>query len=142
LEHSFNKSSHSLAISIENLNENISDILQEVKSTVKYNCSKVENKNNTSGLASSINQAVSHFDQFKGIFDNALTHYSTTSLRWIELSKIRGDISKQLSITNEEFYSLVEQLTKQYPDKYELSSGGQEGLTIRGLLHGLVRRIE
>jgi hypothetical protein len=36
---------------------------------------------------------------------------------------------------------LVAQLMAKHPDKYELSSGGYEGLTVRGLLHGFVRCI-
>jgi hypothetical protein len=35
----------------------------------------------------------------------------------------------------------VGELTSQYQDKYELSTGGSEGVMVRGLLHGLVRCI-
>jgi hypothetical protein len=45
------------------------------------------------------------------------------------------------NISSEEFYRLVEQLTNKYQDKYELSTGGYEGITLRGLLHGFVRCI-
>jgi hypothetical protein len=44
-------------------------------------------------------------------------------------------------LDNENFYSLAAQLMTKYPEKYELSSGGYEGLTVRGLLHGFVRTI-
>jgi hypothetical protein len=32
-------------------------------------------------------------------------------------------------------------LTNTYHDEYELSTGGTEGIMVRGLLHGLVRGI-
>ena len=85
---------------------------------------------------------IMQLDQFKNIFDGVLSKHSD-SLRWMELAKIRAEICDQFAITNDQFYSLVEELTSQYPDKYELSSGGQEGLTLRSALtHGLVRYIQ
>ena len=79
-------------------------------------------------------------DQFKNEFDIAVANYSS-SIGWVELAKIRNELYTKYNLSNEEFYSLVEQLTNKYQDKYELSTGGTEGLTVRGLLHGLVRCI-
>jgi hypothetical protein len=65
----------------------------------------------------------------------------SSSIGWVELSKVRNELCKKHNISNEVFYSFVEQLTNLYYDKYELSTGGYEGLTVRGLLHGFVRCI-
>ena len=79
-------------------------------------------------------------DLFKNNFDNSIANFSS-SIGWVELGKIRNDLCKKHDLANEEFYELVAQLITKYPDKYELSSGGYEGLTVRGLLHGFVRCI-
>lgn len=76
---------------------------------------------------------------FKDKFDESLANFST-SIGWVELGKIRNDLRKKHELTDN-FYDLVGQLIEKYPDKYELSSGGYEGLTVRGLLHGFVRSI-
>jgi hypothetical protein len=79
-------------------------------------------------------------DLFKNNFDHSIANFSS-SIGWVELGKIRNDLCKQHDLADEEFYDLVAQLIAKYPDKYELSSGGYEGLTVRGLLHGFVRCI-
>jgi len=79
-------------------------------------------------------------DLFKNTFDESITNFSS-SIGWVELGKIRNDLYKKHEIAYEEFYDLVAQLMAKHPDKYELSSGGYEGLTVRGLLHGFVRCI-
>ncbi|HVX02079.1 MAG TPA: hypothetical protein VHA09_02910 [Nitrososphaera sp.] len=77
---------------------------------------------------------------FKKEFDNALAS-SASSIGWVELAKVRGDVCAKCGITGDDFYRLVSELTGQYQDKYELSTGGDEGITVRGLLHGFVRCI-
>src|SRR5712691_332378 len=79
-------------------------------------------------------------DLFKNNFDNSIANFSS-SIGRVELGKVRNDLCKKHDLSNEEFYDLVAQLIARYPDKYELSSGGYEGLTVRGLLHGFVRCI-
>lgn len=79
-------------------------------------------------------------DLFKDNFDESMSNFSS-SIGWVELGKIRNDLCKKHEMTYEEFYDLVSQLITKHPDKYELSSGGYEGLTVRGLLHGFVRCI-
>ena len=79
-------------------------------------------------------------DQFKEEFDLITKKYSNSS-GWVSLARIREEFSKKYNMTIDCFYALVENLTNKEYDKYELSSGGHEGLTIRGLLHGFVRCI-
>ncbi|MEW6604685.1 MAG: hypothetical protein AB1351_08365 [Thermoproteota archaeon] len=77
---------------------------------------------------------------FKEEFDVALAN-SGSSIGWVELAKIRNELCDRCNITADEFYRLVGELTSMHQDRYELSTGGEEGVMVRGLLHGLVRCI-
>ena len=77
---------------------------------------------------------------FKKEFDVALAN-STSSIGWVELAKLRDELCDKCGLSSDEFYRLVEELTNQNQDKYELSTGGSEGVMVRGLLHGFVRCI-
>jgi hypothetical protein len=79
-------------------------------------------------------------DKFRQEFDLALGS-SPSSSGWVLLSRIREEMGKRYNIGQEEFYALVENMTNKEYDAYELSSGGSEGITVRGLLHGFVRCI-
>ena len=77
---------------------------------------------------------------FKEEFDVALAN-SGSSIGWIELANIRDRICDSCNISSDEFYRFVGELTSTHQDKYELSTGGREGVMVRGLLHGFVRCI-
>jgi hypothetical protein len=79
-------------------------------------------------------------DMFKQEFDLALRRYPSSS-GWVLLSTIREEMGKRYNLGQEEFYALVENMTNKEYNTYELSSGGSEGITVRGLLHGFVRCI-
>jgi hypothetical protein len=79
-----------------------------------------------------------HLDQFKNDFDSSVSNYSN-SIGWVELAKVRNELCTKYNISGDDFYHLVEQLISNYDEKYELSTGGYEGITIRGLVHGFVR---
>lgn len=80
------------------------------------------------------------FGLFKEIFNEFVANFSS-SIGWVEIRKIRFALCEKYDLSAEKFYEYLGQLLEQYPDKYELSSGGSEGLTVRGLLHGYVRTI-
>lgn len=79
-------------------------------------------------------------DQFERDFRLILQHNSSTS-GWVSLLKIREEMSEKYGVTREDFYSLVEEIANRDYETYELSSGGSEGITLRGLLHGFIRCI-
>ena len=60
---------------------------------------------------------------------------------WVSLSKIREHMDKTYSIERDDFYTLVQEIANKEYETYELSSGGIEGITVRGLLHGFIRCI-
>lgn len=131
VEQSVNRTSDGLAKTIESLANTISNLS---KSTIEKNEPVVSEKIQSDQLLTI------QFEQFKNEFDIAIANYSN-SIGWVELAKIRNELCSMYNISNEEFYHLVEQLTNKYQEKYELSTGGYEGVTIRGLLHGFVRCI-
>lgn len=101
-------------------------------------------------LESSVNQlktdlavtpAKNHVDlPFKTHFDQTIIGLST-SLGWVPFSNIRQKVCESLQISSERFYSLASELIEANQGKYEISTGGQEGIHVRGLLHGYVRKL-
>ena len=89
---------------------------------------------------SELPKALVNLDNFKIEFDTIISR-STSSIGWIELGNVRSELSQKFDLDKNEFYELVEQLVNSYQNEYELSTGGREGLTLRGLLHGYVRGI-
>ncbi|HEY9398986.1 MAG TPA: hypothetical protein VIP29_03710 [Nitrososphaeraceae archaeon] len=85
-------------------------------------------------------KALINLDNFKIEFDTILSR-SNSSIGWIELGQVRNELSQKFDLSKNEFYELVEQLVNTYHNEYELSTGGSEGVTLRGLLHGYVRGI-
>jgi hypothetical protein len=79
-------------------------------------------------------------DKFRRDFTFALRQNSGSS-GWVSLSKIREQMDKTYSFERDEFYRLVEEIVNKEYETYELSSGGIEGITVRGLLHGFIRCI-
>lgn len=81
----------------------------------------------------------SSFD-FQSEFDNALNEMSS-SIGWVQFAGIRQRMCDRLQITQEKFYSMASQLIESNDGKYEISTGGQEGIQVRGMMHGYVRRL-
>ncbi|CAE6484345.1 MAG: hypothetical protein QXE84_02800 [Candidatus Nitrosotenuis sp.] len=77
---------------------------------------------------------------FKMHFDHAIVELSS-SLGWVPFVGIRERICKMLGISQESFYSLALELIESNHGEYEISTGGQEGIHVRGLLHGYIRRL-
>ncbi len=85
-------------------------------------------------------KALINLDNFKIEFDTILSR-SNSSIGWIELGQVRNELSQKFDLSKNDFYELVEQIVNTYHNEYELSTGGSEGVTLRGLLHGYVRGI-
>lgn len=131
LEESVNSSSKEIAKAIETLAGNISNLARLVTERAEGGAAMQ--------ASAAPKRAVSVSD-FKREFDSSVAS-SSSSIGWVELAKVRTDVCTRCGITSDEFYRLVGELTGQYQDKYELSTGGGEGVTVRGLLHGFVRCI-
>lgn len=80
------------------------------------------------------------YDRFKEQLDHALAS-SSSSIGWVELCNVRKDLCSKMNISREQFYHSFEEVVSNNYDKYELSTGGEEGIQLRGLVHGFVRCI-
>jgi hypothetical protein len=132
LEESVNSSSKEVARAVESLANNLSNLARLVTEKAEGNAAVMQ--------ASAAPRRTMALAEFKKEFDGALAN-SASSIGWVELAKIRTDVCTKCGLAGEEFYHLVGELTGQYQDKYELSTGGGEGVMVRGLLHGFVRCI-
>jgi len=83
-------------------------------------------------------QKVINLQSFNEDFDLTICKYSYY-IGWVPLSSLRNDLSQKYEISEKEFYDLAEQLVNENRSKYELSTGGNEGIMIRGLVYGYVR---
>lgn len=83
-------------------------------------------------------QKVINLESFSEDFDLTICKYSD-SIGWVPLGTLRNDLSNKYEISEKEFYDLVEQIVNENRSKYELSTGGNEGIMIRGLVYGYVR---
>ncbi len=82
-----------------------------------------------------------HYDiDFESVFDKCLRE-AGTSIGWTSFSKIREKICQTRDLSKEKFYALAGDLVEKNRNKYEVSSGGPEGIVIRGMVHGFVRNV-
>jgi len=79
-------------------------------------------------------------NDFKDEFDRRLTE-SSISIGWAPFAEIRKKICESKKISVESFYAMATDLVERHRGKYEVSSGGQEGIMMRGLVHGYVRNV-
>jgi len=88
----------------------------------------------------SLREAGSKLDDFEGVFNSSLNE-SSTSIGWVPFDKIREKVCENQNLSKEKFYQMATNLIENHHDRYEVSSGGQEGIVMRGLVHGYVRNI-
>ncbi len=132
---------------IKSLDETVSSSSKEVARAIEALAGNMSNlarlvteRGTATAQASAAPSRTVSVSDFKSEFDSALAS-SSSSIGWVELAKIKSDVCAKCGISGDEFYRLVGELTGQYQDKYELSTGGGEGVMVRGLLHGFVRCI-
>ena len=109
----------------------VSDMVKTVNST-KVHLNDIKTMKNM--------QQNNTYDNFKMEFDKYLSE-SSTSIGWAPFSQIRKRICEARDLSNERFYMLASELVEQHRENYEISSGGQEGIMVRGLIHGFVRNV-
>ena len=138
IDDSINRSTKDLLGAVETMKNNISNlasIILEMKTT--DNQSQFIQKH---PLTEAQGETLSVQD-FKEHFDIALSNSASSSMGWTELADIRNHVCTSRNISSEEFYRLVGELMSMDQGNYELSTGGREGIMVRGLLHGFVRCI-
>ena len=88
----------------------------------------------------SVQENSSESSDFETEFNKSLCE-SGTSVGWAPFSKIRERMCQTKNLSKEKFYTLATHLIEKHREKYEISSGGPEGIVIRGLVHGYVRNV-
>jgi len=116
-----------------NTNSKISSKISKISNDLKATTPPIKDDDNHNGNHLTL-------DQFKMEFDRTITEIPTP-IGWVELAMIRERVCGKYSISKQNFYSLASQLFDQFNNRYELSSGGNEGVIVRGLVHGFVRCI-
>jgi hypothetical protein len=96
-------------------------------------------------LETSVNQMrnqipVTDSESFQAQFDDSISKLSS-SLGWVPFSDIRQNVCNSLEISQEKFYTLASSLIESNQTKYEISTGGPEGIIVRGMMHGYVRKL-
>nr|MDQ4050283.1 hypothetical protein [Thermoproteota archaeon] len=138
---SISSSTKDLLETVETLSNNISNlasVVLEMKNRQQlWQTQKILDQE---GPGSDERKETLNVHDFKEQFDVALSK-SSSSIGWIELAEIRNKVCNSCNISSDEFYQLVAELTSMDQDRYELSTGGREGVMVRGLLHGFVRCI-
>lgn len=142
LQASVGNSNKELAQTVETLANNISNLARyvlEIKSDQQSSLRQQQMLTTDVPIPAAPRRTMSVHD-FKEEFDVALAN-SASSIGWVELAKLRNELCDRCNITADEFYRLVGELTGMHQERYELSTGGGEGVMVRGLLHGFVRCI-
>ena len=127
---SFQSLSISMTKNMEKLDSKMILLMDSLLSTASTGNAS---ENNLSQLKNVVN-----LENFKEDFNLTINKYSD-SIGWVPLATLRNDITKKYEITENEFYELAEQLINENRSHYELSSGGNEGILVRGLVYGYVR---
>lgn len=88
----------------------------------------------------STTESISNNNDFEGMFNSSLNE-SSTSIGWVSFTTIREKVCETHNLSKDKFYQMASSLIENHKDRYEISSGGQEGIVMRGLVHGYVRNI-
>jgi hypothetical protein len=140
LENSVASKFESANAKMELLIERVSTLDHQIRNLSEFDDIKISAREPPQKEEQTVTTKQVDFDMFKAQLDNAITNNSS-SIGWVELSELRKVLCSELGISQEEFYQSIQQVLFNHYDKYELSSGGKEGIQLRGLIHGFVRCI-
>lgn len=115
-------------------------LAQNIKTKINVKEEKEKHQNNIRSTINTSHYIINSDMEFKNEFDRCLAN-SSTSIGWTPFSLIRKKICESKHISSDHFYTLVSELVERHRENYEISSGGQEGIMMRGLVHGFVRNI-
>jgi DNA anti-recombination protein RmuC len=138
VQNSVNTRFESLNVSLDTVTKQVRDITEEIK--ILASSGQRDNGPNTPISQEQDKPIEINYDKFQEQLDQALASAST-SIGWIELCNLRKDLCSRMNISREQFYHSFEEVVSNNYDKYELSTGGEEGIQLRGMVHGFVRCI-
>jgi hypothetical protein len=138
VQNSVNTRFESLNVSLDTVTKQVRDITEEIK--ILASSGQRDIGPNTPISQEQDKPIEINYDKFQEQLDQALASAST-SIGWIELCNLRKDLCSRMNISREQFYHSFEEVVSNNYDKYELSTGGEEGIQLRGMVHGFVRCI-
>lgn len=138
VQNSVNTRFESLNVSLDTVTKQVRDITEEIK--ILASSGQRDIGPNTPISQEQDKPIEINYDRFQEQLDQALASAST-SIGWIELCNLRKDLCSRMNISREQFYHSFEEVVSNNYDKYELSTGGEEGIQLRGMVHGFVRCI-
>jgi hypothetical protein len=128
----------SINASLDTVTKQVIEITEEIR--VLTSSEQREIGTNDPSTQKQIKQTKINYESFKEHLDEALASTSS-SIGWVELCNLRKNLCLRMNISQEQFYHTLEQVVSSNYDKYELSTGGEEGIQLRGMVHGFVRCI-
>ena len=138
VQNSVNTRFESLNVSLDTVTKQVRGITEEIK--ILASSGQRDIGPNTP-ISQELDKPIEiNYDKFQEQLDQALASAST-SIGWIELCNLRKDLCSRMNISREQFYHSFEEVVSNNYDKYELSTGGEEGIQLRGMVHGFVRCI-
>jgi DNA anti-recombination protein RmuC len=138
VQNSVNTRFESLNVSLDTVTKQVQGITEEIK--IFASSGQRDIGPNTPISQEQDKPIEINYDKFQEQLDQALASAST-SIGWIELCNLRKDLCSRMNISREQFYHSFEEVVSNNYDKYELSTGGEEGIQLRGMVHGFVRCI-
>lgn len=138
VQNSVNTRFESLNVSLDTVTKQVRGITEEIK--ILASSGQRDIGPNTQISQEQDKTIEINYDKFQEQLDQALASAST-SIGWIELCNLRKDLCSRMNISREQFYHSFEEVVSNNYDKYELSTGGEEGIQLRGMVHGFVRSI-
>ena len=123
---------------LDEVNREVSEVTKEIRVLTSFE--QRDDGRNDLMPQEQTNATKINYDNFKEQLDYAIASASS-SIGWVELCNIRKNLCSKMNISRDQFYESLEEVVSNNYDKYELSTGGEEGIQLRGLVHGFVRCI-
>jgi DNA anti-recombination protein RmuC len=138
IQNSLNSRLDSINTSLDTVTRQVIEITEEIKVLTSHELREIST--NDLSTQKQIKSTKINYDSFKEQLDQALASASS-SIGWVELCNLRRNLCLRMNISQEQFYHTLEEVVSNNYDKYELSTGGEEGIQLRGMVHGFVRCI-
>ncbi|MGB7958783.1 MAG: hypothetical protein WCF46_02710 [Nitrososphaeraceae archaeon] len=129
----------SISERLDEVSREVSEVTKEIRVLTSFE-QRDDGGRNEPIPQEQINATKINYDNFKEQLDHAIIGASS-SIGWVELCNLRKNLCSKMNISREQFYESLEEVVSSNYDKYELSTGGEEGIQLRGLVHGFVRCI-
>lgn len=138
IQNSLNNRLDSINAGLDTVTKHVIELTEEIKILTSHELREIST--NDLSIQKQIEPTKINYDSFKEQLDQALASTSS-SIGWVELCNLRKNLCLRMNISQEQFYHTLEQVVSNNYDKYELSTGGEEGIQLRGMVHGFVRCI-